>query len=103
MNSALTTWGPLVVALVVPGIGTLHQMGVQDAMAKATETRVGELEKRVNVAADAATTATLRVDQLEQRAHVTDDVLRDIQSQLRSMNNNIIALCSATHGAQCVR
>ena len=78
-------------------------MGMADAQAKATEARVGELEKRVNVATDAATSASFRVDQLEQRAHVTDDVMRDIQSQLRSMNNNIIALCSATHGAQCVR
>lgn len=96
-------WGPVVVAVTLPGLGTLYQIGRQDADNKAAQVKIVEIEKKVSTSSDTVTATTIRVDQLEARAKLTDDALRDLARTMQRLDGNMIAVCSATRGAQCVR
>lgn len=101
--TTLKDWAPVLVAVTLPGLGTLYQVGRQDADNKAAQVKIGEIEKKVAASSDAVTNATIRVEQLEARAKVTDDALRDLVRTMQRLDGNMIAVCSATRGAQCVR
>lgn len=101
--TSLREWAPVLVAVTLPGLGTLYQVGQRDADNKAAQTKLSEIEKKVAVSSDTVTATTLRVEQLEARAKMTDDALRDLIRTMQRLDGNVIAVCSATRGAQCVR
>lgn len=103
MPTFVRDYAPLIVAFVIPGVGTLYQIGQRDADAKAAQAKIAEIEKRVSNAAETSAAAAVRVDQLEARARLTDETLRDISRTIARLDGNLIAVCSATRGAQCVR
>ena len=101
--TSLKDWAPVVVAVTLPGLGTLYQIGQRDADNKAAQTKIGEIEKKVAASSDVVAATTVRVEQLEARAKTTDDILRDLSRTMQRLDGNMIAVCSATRGAQCVR
>lgn len=101
--TTLKDWMPVVVACVIPGVGTLYQVGQKDADAKAAQAAIAEMKKQVATTSDVATATSVRVDQLESRARVVDDALRELNRTMQRLDGNLIAVCSATRGAQCVR
>ena len=104
-----TKWGPVFVSLLLAAGNAMYLSGVHSATSVATEKRLAAVETwhdnhqtEHNQLTSRTAAVEMRVSTVESRTASHDQKLDDLQRAMTVTNENVLAVCIATH-AQCTR